>query len=204
MVQPMAGQATSIKPIAASFMKRLLWLAVFTATAAALLGITDIIFLDFVRGNPHRTQENAIWMIKYHTPITFLIAGVGVMIVFAIPQYLQAVSIALLLKRFGSRGLYGIAMVVPLAAVLSWYCYDYLTPSNFNLGINVQITYQHGLTLSRYLTTLGFQALITLFSLLRWRLQARNNGKAQTVLTLTTFVASVALGALSGYDMAMR
>jgi hypothetical protein len=184
-------------------MKSLLWLAVFAAAAAGVMFITEIIFVDFVHGNPHRTQENAIWMIKYYTPIGCLIAGIGTLVVFTPAQYLQAASIAILLKRFGSRGWYGIAIVVATAAVVSWYCYDYLTPSNFNLGINIVTMYQHGLTLHRYLVTLGIQALVTSFSLMRWRLQMSDNRRATTFLILAMSVASVAFGALEGYDNAL-
>jgi hypothetical protein len=107
------------------------------------------------------------------------------------------------LKRFGSRGLYGLAAVVPLAAVLSWYCYDYLTPSNFNLGINIETLYEHGLTLNRYLTMFGIQVVITSFSALRWRMQVRENGKAGRLLMVSMCVASFTLGALMGYENAL-
>lgn len=204
MVQPTISEARSAGTVAASFMKSLLWVAVFAAVAAGVMSIAAIIFLDFAYGNPHRTQEDAIWMIKYHAPIDCLIAGIGTLVVFTIPQYFQAASIALLLKRFGSRGWHGIAIVVPTAAVVTWYCYDYLTPSNFNLGINIVEMYQHGLTLDRYLATLGIQVLVTSFSLVRWRFQVSDNRRATALLMLAMSVASIAFGGLAGYDSALE
>jgi hypothetical protein len=57
---------------------------------------------------------------------------------------------------------------LPVTAVLTWYCYDYLTP-DFNLGINADpdwTPYQHGISIAHYQGALLFQAPVTLFSFL--------------------------------------
>jgi hypothetical protein len=53
------------------------------------------------------------------------------------------------------------------------------------------------------LTILEVQVSITLFGLLRWRLQARANGKVKRTVMLAMSVASIALGALASYDVAL-
>jgi len=189
-----------------NFLKSLLWVAVFAAILGGVALITEIIFVDFVHGNPHRSQQNAIAMIVIFTPIISLICAIGIMIVFTMPQCFQSISMAFLLRHFGRRGIYGIAILIPLAAVLSWYCYDYLTPTNFNLGINAGpewTPYQHGLTPRRYLITLGIQIPITLFSLTQFHLQEQDRGRGR-MLMYTILVVCTIVGAISGYASALN
>jgi hypothetical protein len=107
-------------------------------------------------------------MIVIFTPLLGLIAAIGTAIVFAVPKCFQAVVAGALVHRFGDPARVASLLVLPITAVITWYCYHYLTPSDLNLGIDVGPDwqpYQHGLTAARYLATLACQTPATLFSL---------------------------------------
>ena len=151
-----------------SFAFGLLWVAFFTAVACGVSSIVELIFVDFIHGNPHRTQSNALVMMALYTPVIAVIGFLGVLLVFTVTQSIQ-LYILRTLAKFGLREDWLILMLLPLAALCTWYSYEYLTPSDCNLGINTGpdwTPYEHGLTMSRYSTALVSQALVTVFSLL--------------------------------------
>jgi hypothetical protein len=85
-----------------------------------------------------------------------------------------------LVRRFDRRGLFGVLLALPLTAGLVWYSFDYLTPTDLNLGINTSpdwTPHQHGLTLQRDLATLAFQTPIALFNLWYWDTTMRVRSK---------------------------
>jgi hypothetical protein len=92
--------------------------------------------VDFIHGNPHKTKANAMQMMVLYPPIMGFIAVIGSLLVFALPQCFQAVVSDALIRRLGRRGQFGILLALPITATLAWYCYDYLTPTDVNLGIN--------------------------------------------------------------------
>ncbi len=72
-----------------------------------------------------------------------------------------------------------------LATILSWYCFDYLTPTG-GLAIDDADTvpFEHGLTIKRYLIMLCFQTYITIFSFTRLKLEINNNKVAKKRLLI--------------------
>jgi hypothetical protein len=118
-----------------SFAFGLLWVAFFTAVACGVSSIVELIFVDFIHGNPHRTQSNALVMMALYTPVIAVIGFLGVLLVFTIPQSIQ-LYILRTLAKFGLREDWLILMLLPLTALCTWYSYEYLTPSDCNLGIN--------------------------------------------------------------------
>jgi hypothetical protein len=75
-------------------------------------GDRELVFVDFVHGNPHRTQENAIEMMLLFAPIAGFIAIFVTSLVFAVPQGLQATLTDVLLRRLNRRGLFGVLLVL--------------------------------------------------------------------------------------------
>jgi hypothetical protein len=182
----------------------LVWVALVAAVAVGVSMVVELVFVDFVHGNPHRSQANAVFMMVAYPPILGVIAIIGSFLIFAVPQCFQAIVSDVLVRRLGRRGQFGILLALPLTATLAWYCYDYLTPSDINLGINVGADwtpYQHGLTVMRYLTTLMFQAPITLFNLAYSDAVIRNGSR--TVVVLLALVLAIVVGVFYGYWMAM-
>lgn len=144
-----------------SFFKSLLWVVVTITCVVFFTSLADVVKTDFLHSNPYRTQRESALMPFIFTPFMFIIALFGIALTFGCSQFVQALLAKNLMKKYGSRSLYGIVLSVPLVAVLSWYCYDYLTPSDVNLGINAGPEwrpYQHGLTMGRYLSMLEFQS----------------------------------------------
>lgn len=154
-----------------TYARSLVWIAILTAVAVGLAEVFELVFLDFVHGNPHRPKSNAIEMMWQFAPISALIAVIGALLVFTLPQLFQSILTDVLVRHFGRRGLLGVLLALPPTACLAWYCYDYLIPSNplqgFGTGLDPDWTpYQHGLTPQRYLMMLAIQAPITLFGVL--------------------------------------
>src|SRR5215470_4542550 len=138
----------------------LVWVALLIATLVGVSIAIELVLIDLIHGNPHRTKANAVLMMVLYPPIIGVAAIVGAFLTFALPQCFQAIVSDVLVHRLGRRGQFGILLVLPLTATLAWYCYDYLTPTDVNLGINVGADwtpYQHGLTLKRHLTMLIVQ-----------------------------------------------
>jgi hypothetical protein len=189
--------ATRGRPLFACYAKSLLWVSLFLAASFATTLIVETTFVDFVYGNPHRTQANALLMIPIILPVIGIFSLIGSFLVFAVPQTFQAILIDLLVSRFSTKADMGVLLALPLTSLLTWYCYDYLTPSDFNLGINSDSSpYRHGLTIPRYLTALSFQLPVTLFSYLYWKtfqLQRHRRTLIATGLTLAV-IAGVYLG----------
>src|SRR5690242_12162362 len=98
--------------------------------------ISNLFWVNFIHANPNRTQQNAALSAALFTPITIAISLIGTAVIFSLSQGLQSLFAFELLRRLNNRHLYLAALFIPLAAAISWYCYDYLTPSDFNLGIN--------------------------------------------------------------------
>ena len=52
-----------------SYGQSLLWVASYFAVAVGLSLIIELIIVDFIHGNSHRTQENAVFMMVFFTPL---------------------------------------------------------------------------------------------------------------------------------------
>jgi hypothetical protein len=186
-----------------AYAQSLAWSALLIAVAFGVSIIVELIFVDLIHGNPNRTKAHAMLMMIIFPPIVGFIAVVGWFLTFTLPQCLQAIVSDVLVRQLGRRGQIGVLLALPLAATLAWYCYDYLTPSDINLGIYTPADwtpFEHGLTLQRYLTMLMVQAPITLFSLAYCDAAMRNSSKKRVVVVAVVLVAVV--GVLHGHWMA--
>jgi hypothetical protein len=188
-----------------SYAQSLIWVGLLVAIAVGVTTIVELVFVDFVHGNPHRTLGNVIVMMVVETPLIGVIALIGVFLVFTLPQFFQVAVISVLNQMFGSRARFAVFLALPLTAVLTWYCYDYLTPTDFNLGINVGpdwSPYQHGLSISRYMRTLAIQAPVTLFSFLYF--DAGFRGGSKKPLLMAVLALAVVVGGILGHENAQQ
>jgi len=183
-----------------SYAQSLLWLALFMALISAETNIVELLFIDFVHGNPHRTQENALFMMKASTPLFGVIAFIGTLLVFTLPQFFEAEVVRAFNQIFGDRVGFAALLALPLTAVLTWYCYDYLTRSNLCFAGNCMESYEHGLSLSRYVRTFAVQTPITLFSFLY--LDAGLRGVSRKPVLFGALTIAVVAGGIRGYLMA--
>jgi len=183
-----------------SFAMTLLYFALFVSLSCGVMTISELIFMDFVHGNPHRTQQNAIDIMVTFTPIIIVIAIVGSVIVFTLPQAFQAVLASFLVRQFGNRAYLVVIITLPLTTVIACYCYDYLTPSDMNFGFNEGpdwTPYQHGLTMQRYLKGFTVQAPLTLLSVLY--LDAGPRPTPRRTIHLTALSIAIIVGVVWGY-----
>lgn len=186
-----------------SYARSLLWVALAMAVAVGLSMIVEVIFVDFVHGNPHRPQSNAIVMMLYMPPLLGVIAAICTFLVFSLPQYFQAFVTSILMRKFYRRSIFGVLLSLPLTVALAWYCYEYFTPTDFNLGINAGPDwepYKHGITLQRYLIMFVFQTPITLFGALYYDASICNRSRKPIIICLLLF--TVVLGVTYGHWMA--
>lgn len=189
------------RAIVVSYMQSLLWIALLTALISAERNIVELVLTDFVHGNPHRTQGNAISMMKAFTPVAGIIAFIGTFLVFTLPQFFQAEVVGALDQIFGDRARFAVWPALPLTAVLTWYCSDYLTPSNLCFAGNCMEAYEHGLSISRYMTALAIQTPITLFTLLYFNTDL--SGRSKKPVLLAALAIAIVIGGLSGYVRAL-
>jgi hypothetical protein len=156
------------------------------------------VFIDFVLGNLNRSQSNALTMIALFPSIFTMINIIGVWFVFGPSQLLQANVTYLLVPKYGRRALF-VALMLPISGVVTWYCFDYLTPSNIDLGINEGpdwTPYQHGISPLRFVVATGIQAVVTTFTLAYCGTRNRRPVRKQFLLAvlLITILGGIALG----------
>ena len=178
-----------------SYTQSLLWIALLIAIIFGVANIVELLFIDFIHGNPHRSQANALFMMKAQTPIFSAIAALGALLVLTLPQIFQAQLIGDLIRRFGERARFAVWPALPLTAVLTWYCYDYLTPT-------IADFYEHGISLVRYLMTVGYQAPVTLFAFLYFN--AGFHGRSRMPVVLVSLAIAMATGVVWGYLQARQ
>ncbi|MCH9298120.1 hypothetical protein [Pantoea allii] len=180
------------------FIKAMLWVAIFAALTVGVSIIVSLIFTDFVHGNPHRSKSNAVSMMESFPLIMGFVAIIGVFIVFSLSQAIQVIMLRRLYPAFGRCSYLFIALATPLITIVTWYSYDYLTPSDFSfVGADWVPPYQHGLSFTRYFSTLAYQFTVTTFSLLYFDCGVRKRSK-KSVLLGALFLTIIA-GALWGY-----
>ncbi|ODP32708.1 hypothetical protein [Pandoraea sp. ISTKB] len=186
------------------FVKSLLWIAIFSALMAAISIVVSLILIDFIHGNPNRSKSNAGLMMVLFPFLIGVIAIIGVFIVFSPSQFIQGLMARILYPRFGRYSYIFIGLAIPLISIVTWYCYDYLTPTNFNIGINEGadwVPYRNGITLKRYLLALACQGVVTAFSILYFDAGVRNRSKKPVLLGI--LVLAIIVGATLGHREAI-
>ncbi len=178
--------------IGISYLQSLAWVVLFVGMTMSVSLIVHLVFFDFIHGNPHRTSKDVINMIAFQVPLMGAIAATGAFLVFTLPQIFQAAAIVILNWMFGNHARFAVFQILPITAVLTWYCYDYLTPS--------WIEYEHGISGSRYLATLVFQTAATLFSVLHF--EAGFRGISKKPMLAATLAIALMAGGFWGYGTA--
>jgi hypothetical protein len=178
--------------IRANYLRSLFWIAAVAAIFIVISLCVYLVLFDFMHGNPGRTREMAIIMMVVENPVVGLIAFVGSLIVFALPQWFQAALSSFITRRFGKLSSAGVVLALPITTLITWYSFDYLTPSFPE--------FEHGLTVVRYLATLGFQATATLFSVLYDITSGSGRPRRKTLIVLT-LAATVVAGAFLGFRL---
>lgn len=195
----------SKRAIGASYAHSFLWAVLFTAVTVCAMSIAHLVFVDIIHGNPYRTRDDVRTMMVVMTPITGVIAATGSILVFTLPQVFQAVLIGAWYQTLGNRARFVVLPALPLTAVLTWYCYDYLTPSDVGLGISAGpdwTPYQHGISIARYARALAFQGPITLFSFLYF--DAGFRGASKWPVLIAALVLTIAGGVIWGHVTAQQ
>jgi heme/copper-type cytochrome/quinol oxidase subunit 4 len=183
-----------------SYAQSLAWVAFCMALISAESNLVELLFVDFVHGNPHRTQENAIFMMTTYSPLFGVITIIGTYLVFTLPQLFQAGLIGNFERMFGDRARFAPLLALPLTTVLTWYCYDYFTPSNLCFAGSCMDYYEHGLSVPRYLMALLAQMPITLFCFLYF--EAGFRGRSKTPIILAALSIALVAGGIRGYVLA--
>ncbi len=163
------SERTSERGVKLCYTLCLLWLSLIFAVIAVVSNVTELVFVDFVHGNPYRPKSNAVEMMWLFSIIFGIISIVGCFLVFSLPQIAQAALHSKVKQLSRPLSYLSILLAIPLFSVITWYCWEYLTPTDFNLGINDGPDwkpYQHGITIQRYLSALAFQTPISLYSLI--------------------------------------
>ncbi len=192
------------KAVSLIYLKSLGSILLAIATAVSAYLIVELLFVDFVHGNPNRPASNAAEMMIFFAPILALASCIAAILVLALPQCLEAFFTWKMLRKIGERGRFSTLFVLPLTALLTWYCYDYLTPTDFNLGINEGADWQpyaHGLSLPRYAAALVIQAPVTLFNFCYFKAHTQKTSKKAIILW--TLGLAVAVGCALGYSSAL-
>jgi hypothetical protein len=186
----------------ASFAHSFLWVLLFAAATVAVSSVTHLLFFDLAHGNPPRTQRDVVALIAAQTPFICLVTAIGSLLIFALPQAFQTALVAVLHRT--SRARFAGLPALPLTAVVTWYCYDYLT-FDFTLGTNASpdwTPYQHGISLARYMKALAFQTPVTLFSLLY--IDTNYRGASKRLILIAAFAIVLVAGGAYGYVTAQQ
>jgi hypothetical protein len=118
-----------------SYFQSLLWTALFFSVAV-LSTVGEPAILDVTHGDPSRKSFIMILLLPL-LGVNAVNAAIGAFQVYALPQALQALIVGLLEWKFEARASFAILLALPVTAVLTWYCYDYLA-SDFKFGINAE------------------------------------------------------------------
>lgn len=188
--------------IYAAYAESLEWLAVL-AVVVDVSNIMTLVLIDLVHGGLRGVQAGAIGLAVLFALVVGITTLIGMLLVFTLPQCFQAMVSRGLVRRFGSRAHVGVLLALPVTAVVTWYCYDYLFAPFFSFGANqgpAWKPHQHGLTATRYLGALAFQAPATMFSA---AYAAAEMGRlSRKAVLLLALVAAVITGGIMGHHLA--
>jgi hypothetical protein len=197
----MPATTLSIGKILSSQFKSLLWLSIIITSLMFFLMVAHTIKIDFLSINPHRSQGHAMTLPFIFGPVFLLMVLIVIYMTFSISQMAQAIILHTSIQELWKHEFYIVAATTPLMAILSWYCYDYLTPSDFNFGINDGadwVPYQHGLTIERYLVMFALQSCVTLFSIMCLKFEISGHQLAKKKLLLAAIVFTSIVGVAAG------
>ena len=187
-----------------SFGESLFWIAILVATSLSICVMVSVIMVDFVHGNPNRSKSNAGLMIFLFSVIIFIVAPIAIFIVFSLSQMIQGLVMRALYPTLGRYAYILVGLTVPLISIVTWYCYDYLTPTDFNLGINEGADwqpYQHGMSSSRYLAAFIGQASVTIFTLVYF--ESTRRGRSRKTVILVGLLLATVIGVFLGVRQAI-
>ena len=144
-------------------------------------------------------------MMIFSPLMMFIVAPIGIFVVFLASQVVQGLMMRLLHPRFGRRAYVFVGLMVPFISILTWYCYDYLTPTDFNLAINEGadwVPYQHGINLNRYMTIFFAQGFVTIFTLIYF--EAAAYYRSRKAVVLRALFLAIVIGAFLGHREAIN
>lgn len=184
-----------MRAVAISYAKSLVWIAMLIAAALEVVAIGAML-LDDVRHAAHGAHSDVLLMAIF-VLIPWVIATIGLLIMFAPVQAFQVLVIGIMQREFGDRARFAALSSLPITAVLTWYCYDYLTPNEFHFGARMgpaSEPYQNGISIARYLAALAVQTPITLFAFLY--LEADRHRRRKAPLLIAALVVAIAMGGI--------
>jgi hypothetical protein len=183
----------------------MLWLALIVTVYGVTTMAADVVVVDLLNVNPNRTLLHAISLPVIFSPIVFVTSLIVLLVAFSASLLIQGILMVILVRKLNWSAFYYVMLTVPLLAVLSWHCYDYLLPSDLNLGINEGedwVSYQHGMSGNRYLKStlaqFGVSALVIIQLVLRLKRMTIISKYLNSILCGSAFIA----GAVSGILMA--
>ncbi len=190
--------------LGASYVRSLCWIVLFTAVTVGVSGSTDLAVVSFAYGKPDQAWHELVLRMTAAALVFGFIAAIGSILVFTLPQLFQAALVESWHRALGDRARFAALPALPITAVLTWYCYEYLTPTDFAPGYigPPSPTYQHGISIARYAAALQFQAPVTLFSFLYLDSEFRH--ASRWPLLVAALIAAIASGGIWGYVTAQE
>ncbi len=175
-----------MRAVAISYAKSLAWIAILIAVAREVAGTGAILLYDFRHG-----WHSNILLMAIISLALWVIATIASLITFAPVQAFQILVIGIMQREFGDRARFAALSSLPITAVLTWYCYDYLTPNEFHFGARIGL-YQNGISIARYLAALAVQTPTTLFAFLYFEADRHRRSKAP--ILIAALAVAIAIG----------
>jgi hypothetical protein len=183
-----------MRAVAISYAKSLAWIAMLMAIALEVVVIGAILLEVFAHGV--HASPGDIPLMAILVPTLWIIATIGSLIMLAPVQAFQVLVIGIMQREFGDRARFTVLSSLPITAVLSWYCYDYLTPNEFHFAKfgPAWAPFQHGISIARYLAALAVQTPATLFAFLYFEADRHRRPKAPIIIAALVLVIAIGGG----------
>ena len=182
-----------------------IFISLLFALSASTKYITELVIVDFVNINNSRTLSLTFETALVSVPFFSIIYVICTFIVFSIPLFLQNMLLNFIKTKINTNNIYIIIATTPLISIITWYCYDYLTPTDVNLGFNVGQEYkvfEHGITPIRYLEALTYQTTVSIYCLFIMRLKNEKYYNLKRYTKLILIFISIVIGLIMGHRMA--
>ena len=187
-----------MRAVAISYAKSLACIAMLIAVVLDVAVIGAILIDEFRQGRHAPPSDVPLMAILVLT--LWVITTIGSLIMFAPVQAFQVLVIGIMQREFGDRARFAALSSLPITAVLTWYCYDYLTPHDFHFGAKFgpgSEPYQNGISVARYLVALAVQTPLTLFAFLYFEADRHHRRKAPIIVA--ALVVAIAIGGIVIY-----